>query len=130
MAVELHADDVNGAFLANSLGYTSHSTVVIAFSTLLRCVTSLLIVIASRIKSGQDAMAIPGVGKKIGAKIDEFLSTGQLAKLDKIAANPIAQAIQLFTSVVGIGPAAAAVYAGKVGEKGGILLRTYVEVVW
>eukprot|EP00730_Choanoeca_flexa_P002709 TRINITY_DN11141_c0_g1_i3.p1 TRINITY_DN11141_c0_g1~~TRINITY_DN11141_c0_g1_i3.p1 ORF type:complete len:291 (+),score=71.22 TRINITY_DN11141_c0_g1_i3:275-1147(+) len=58
-------------------------------------------------------MKIEGVGKKIGAKIDEFLETGKLAKLDKIAADPKAQAIQLFTSVMGIGPAAAGQYAAK-----------------
>ena len=53
----------------------------------------------SSITSGKIAMTIPGVGAKIGAKIDEFLSTGQLAKLEKIAADPTAQVMWLLTSI-------------------------------
>lgn len=46
-------------------------------------------------------------GKKIGQKIDEWLATGKLKKLDKIQASPEATAIQLIAGVVGFGPAAA-----------------------
>ena len=38
----------------------------------------------TRIKSGAEAKALPGVGKKIADKIDEFLDTGQLKKLEKV----------------------------------------------
>ena len=38
----------------------------------------------TKIKSGAEAKALPGVGKKIADKIDEFLSTGQLKKLEKV----------------------------------------------
>ena len=38
----------------------------------------------TRITSGAEAKELPGVGKKIAEKIDEFLSTGQLKKLEKV----------------------------------------------
>lgn len=60
-----------------------------------------------RISSGTEAKKLEGIGAKIGAKIDEYIATGGLKKLDKIQHDPTAQAIQLLTSVVGIGPVAA-----------------------
>ncbi|EDQ87142.1 uncharacterized protein MONBRDRAFT_33482 [Monosiga brevicollis MX1] len=65
------------------------------------------------LRSGKDAQRLDGVGKKIGEKIEEFLTTGGLKKLDKINANPEAAAIQLIASVVGFGPAAAQNYVQK-----------------
>ncbi len=59
------------------------------------------------IRSGDQALKIPGVGKKIAAKIDEFLSTGKLKKLEKIRADDTSQAINLLNRVAGIGPAKA-----------------------
>ncbi|TRY63795.1 hypothetical protein TCAL_07287 [Tigriopus californicus] len=59
------------------------------------------------IKSGDQAKAIKGVGKKIAEKIDEFLSTGKLRKLEKIRANDTNEALNLLTRVSGIGPAKA-----------------------
>lgn len=38
----------------------------------------------TRIRSGEEALRLPGVGSKIAKKIDEFLETGKLAKLDKV----------------------------------------------
>eukprot|EP00055_Hartaetosiga_balthica_P010251 m.43239 g.43239 ORF g.43239 m.43239 type:complete len:367 (-) comp7099_c0_seq5:149-1249(-) len=66
-----------------------------------------------KITSGKEAKKLEGVGAKIAAKIDEFLSTGSLAKLNKIKADPRAQAIQLIASVVGFGPVAAQKYVEK-----------------
>ena len=38
-----------------------------------------------RISSGSEAIKLGiGIGKKIGEKIDEFLATGKLKKIDKI----------------------------------------------
>ena len=48
-----------------------------------------------------------GIGRKIGAKIDEFIATGSLKKLDTIHHDPTWQAIQTLTTVMGVGPAAA-----------------------
>ncbi|NWX68869.1 DPOLB polymerase, partial [Alca torda] len=48
-----------------------------------------------------------GVGAKIAEKIDEFLSTGKLRKLEKIRQDDTSASINLLTRVTGIGPAAA-----------------------
>jgi len=66
------------------------------------------------IGSGEQAMTIKGVGKKIGAKIDEFLATGKLQKLEKIRADDTSSAINLLTRVAGVGP----VKARELVEKG------------
>jgi DNA polymerase/3'-5' exonuclease PolX len=34
--------------------------------------------------SGEDAMKLPGIGKGIAKKIDEFLQTGEIARLEKL----------------------------------------------
>lgn len=36
------------------------------------------------VTSGAEARALPGVGEKIAAKIDEFLATGKLQKLESV----------------------------------------------
>ena len=48
-----------------------------------------------------------GIGAKIADKIDEFLSTGKLGKLDAIRANDDNLSINELTRVAGIGPAKA-----------------------
>ncbi|KAG8186281.1 hypothetical protein JTE90_004625 [Oedothorax gibbosus] len=60
-----------------------------------------------KIQSGKDAQSLKGVGKKIADKIDEFLSTGKLQKLENIRNDDTSQAITLLTKVTGIGPATA-----------------------
>nr|CAD7260743.1 unnamed protein product [Timema shepardi] len=60
-----------------------------------------------RIKSGEDARKLNGVGDKISKKIDEFLQTGKLQKLEKIRNDDTNTAINLLTRVTGIGPAKA-----------------------
>ncbi|CAG2058971.1 unnamed protein product, partial [Timema podura] len=60
-----------------------------------------------RIKSGDEARKLNGVGDKIGKKIDEFLQTGKLQKLEKIRNDDTNTAINLLTRVSGIGPAKA-----------------------
>jgi len=60
-----------------------------------------------RIKSGSEAKKLPGIGAAIAKKIDEFIKTGKLEKLEKIKADDSNSAITLFTRVSGIGPAAA-----------------------
>lgn len=37
-----------------------------------------------RIKSGEEAQKLDGIGDKISKKIDEFLGTGKLKKLDNV----------------------------------------------
>nr|XP_033805332.1 DNA polymerase beta isoform X2 [Geotrypetes seraphini] len=61
----------------------------------------------SKIKSGAEAKKLDGVGAKIAEKIDEFLTTGKLRKLEKIRQDDTSSSINLLTRVSGIGPAAA-----------------------
>ncbi|XP_067121922.1 DNA polymerase beta-like [Centruroides vittatus] len=61
----------------------------------------------TRIKNGEEAKKLDGIGSKIAKKIDEFLETGKLRKLEKIRANDDNKAIAELTKVSGIGPAAA-----------------------
>lgn len=61
----------------------------------------------TKIKSGADARKLPGIGDKIGKKIDEFIKTGKLEKLEKIRNDDSTKAIQQLTRVSGNGPAAA-----------------------
>lgn len=61
-----------------------------------------------RIDSGDEAKKLNGIGDKISKKIDEFLKTGKLQKLENIHNDDDAQAISLLTQVSGIGPVKAA----------------------
>ncbi|XP_076233954.1 DNA polymerase beta [Calliopsis andreniformis] len=60
-----------------------------------------------RVKSGDEAKKLQGIGEKIAKKIDEFLSTGKLQKLEDINKDESNIAINLLTRVSGIGPAKA-----------------------
>lgn len=63
--------------------------------------------LSERVKSGDEARKLPGIGEKIAKKIDEFLSTGKLQKLENINKDESNIAINLLTRVSGIGPAKA-----------------------
>ncbi|KAK5638695.1 hypothetical protein RI129_012990 [Pyrocoelia pectoralis] len=60
-----------------------------------------------RITSGKEARTLHGVGDKIAKKIDEFLQTGKLQKLENIHNDASSVSINLLTRVSGIGPAKA-----------------------
>ncbi|KAL1139849.1 hypothetical protein AAG570_006826 [Ranatra chinensis] len=61
----------------------------------------------TRITSGKEAKKLEGVGQKIAEKIDEFINTGKLRKIDKIREDDTSNVISLLTRVSGIGPAKA-----------------------
>lgn len=61
----------------------------------------------NKIKNGNEAKKLDGVGAKIAEKIDEFLTTGKLRKLEKIRNDDTSSSINFLTRVTGIGPAAA-----------------------
>lgn len=63
---------------------------------------------SKRIESGEEAKKLNGIGEKISKKIDEFLQTGKLRKLENIHQDENAQALSLLTRVSGIGPVKAA----------------------
>lgn len=60
-----------------------------------------------RVKSGQEARKLPGIGEKIAKKIDEFLETGKLQKLENIKKDESNVIIDVLTRVHGIGPSKA-----------------------
>lgn len=49
-----------------------------------RKAASALAKYGKRIKSGEEAQQLDGIGDKISKKIDEFLGTGKLKKLDNV----------------------------------------------
>jgi DNA polymerase beta len=62
------------------------------------------------VTSGREAeQRLEGVGKKIAAKIDEILATGQLTRLEQDKLNPRVQGLTQLTRVFGIGDKFAAV---------------------
>ncbi|XP_050347138.1 DNA polymerase beta-like [Nymphalis io] len=73
-----------------------------------RKAASVLASLSKRIESGEEARKLNGIGEKISKKIDEFLHTGKLKKLDNIHEDENAQIIGLFTRISGIGPVKAA----------------------
>jgi DNA polymerase beta len=56
-----------------------------------------------RIKSGAEAKELDGIGKSISIKIDEFIQTGKLSKIERIRSDDGNQAINELTRVAGIG---------------------------
>ncbi|VVD04601.1 unnamed protein product [Leptidea sinapis] len=73
-----------------------------------RKAASVLAAHTTRIKSGDEARKLNGIGEKISKKIDEYLQTGKVKKLENIHYDEHAQAISLLTRVSGIGPVKAA----------------------
>ncbi|XP_018307946.1 DNA polymerase beta [Mycetomoellerius zeteki] len=63
--------------------------------------------LTERVKSGEEAKKLPGIGVKIAKKLDEFLQTGKLQKLEDIKKDDTNVAISLLARVSGIGPAKA-----------------------
>ncbi|KAK7864609.1 hypothetical protein R5R35_003198 [Gryllus longicercus] len=61
----------------------------------------------TRIKSGEEARKLNGIGEKIAKKIDEYLQTGKLKKLENIRSDDVNVAINELTRISGIGPAKA-----------------------
>jgi len=57
------------------------------------------------VANGEEARKLPGVGDKIGKKIDELLQTGKLKKLENIRNDDTSTALKFLTRVSGIGPA-------------------------
>ena len=54
--------------------------------------------VSYKITSGKEAMKLPGIGKQIGAKLDEFVATGKLKKIDKIEGDEVSTSYFTFNS--------------------------------
>ncbi|BEJ01068.1 hypothetical protein CcaverHIS631_0509250 [Cutaneotrichosporon cavernicola] len=61
-----------------------------------------------RIKSGEEARKLVDVGAKVANRIEEYLTTGQIAEAEEIKASPRFQALRLFSSVWSVGHSTAA----------------------
>ena len=60
------------------------------------------------ITSGHEAMQLPGIGKSTGAIIDEYLTTGHVARLDELRRlHPGVETIDKFKAIHGISPSKA-----------------------
>ncbi|CAG4975519.1 unnamed protein product [Parnassius apollo] len=73
-----------------------------------RKAAGVLASLSKRIESGEEAKKLNGIGEKIAKKIDEFIRTGKLKKLENIHQDETAQAINMLTRISGIGPVKAA----------------------
>merc|ERR1712198_751074 len=59
------------------------------------------------IKSGKEAKKLRGIGSSIADKIDEFLTTGKVQKLEAAKKKACIPVVELFTQISGIGPSKA-----------------------
>nr|CAD7420303.1 unnamed protein product [Timema poppensis] len=75
------------------------------------------------ITSSQEAHALPGVGAKMAAKVQEILDCGQLRKVQEICESEKTSVLELFTKVWGAGPSAAESWYQQVPTFGTTLLR-------
>ncbi|KAJ8971997.1 hypothetical protein NQ314_000428 [Rhamnusium bicolor] len=94
-------------FLTELADYEKNVTRDIYKHSAYRKAASVLASHPTRIKSGDEAQMLKGIGKKIAKKIDEFIQTGKLRKLENIHSDSTNTAINLLTRVSGIGPAKA-----------------------
>ncbi|XP_033124559.1 DNA polymerase beta-like [Anneissia japonica] len=94
-------------FLTELANYEKNVTRAMHKYNAYRKAASVLAKHPTRVIDGDDAKKLNGIGDKIGKKIDEFMKTGKLQKLENIRADDTSVAINLLTRVTGIGPAAA-----------------------
>ncbi|XP_061585500.1 DNA polymerase beta [Cololabis saira] len=94
-------------FLVELANYEKNVNRAIHKSNAYRKAASTISKYPNKIKNGEEAKKLDGVGAKIAEKIDEFLQTGKLRKLEKIRNDDTSSSINFLTRVTGIGPAAA-----------------------
>ncbi|XP_051168701.1 DNA polymerase beta-like [Leptopilina boulardi] len=94
-------------FLTELANYERNVTKNIYKSNAYRKAAVTLSKLSERVKNGKEAKKLPGIGDKISKKIDEFLETGKLQKLEDIKKDEGNLAINLLTRVSGIGPSKA-----------------------
>lgn len=69
---------------------------------------AVLAVHPKKINTGDEAKQLKGIGEKISKKLDEYIQTGKLRKLENIKQDEDVISINLLTNVSGIGPVKAA----------------------
>ncbi|CAK6950746.1 DNA polymerase beta [Scomber scombrus] len=94
-------------FLVELANYEKNVNRAIHKSNAYRKAASTISKYPTKIRNGEEAKKLDGVGAKIAEKIDEFLQTGKLRKLEKIRNDDTSSSINFLTRVTGIGPAAA-----------------------
>ena len=63
-----------------------------------RKAAGVLAKLPEKVKSGDEAKKLDGIGKQIALKIDEFLTTGKLKKLEKIRSDDTSTTINELVS--------------------------------
>ena len=94
-------------FLMELADYEKNVSRNVFKSNAYRKAAGVLAKLPEKIKSGAEAKALEGIGKSISIKIDEFIQTGKLSKIERIRSDDGNQAITELTRVAGIGPAKA-----------------------
>lgn len=69
---------------------------------------------SKKISTKQEALALPNVGERLAAKIEEIVFTNRLRRLDTVLADSSDEVLQRFTKIYGVG----AVQAGKWVDQG------------
>lgn len=80
----LIARNIRFEFLSELANYERNVTKNIYKSNAYRKASTTLSKLPERVKSGAEAKKLPGIGDKISKKIDEFLETGKLQKLENV----------------------------------------------
>ncbi|RNA10010.1 DNA polymerase lambda [Brachionus plicatilis] len=65
------------------------------------------------IQSREEALALPGIGKRIADKIWEILQTGDFRKLDEMSSREETNSLKLFTDIHGVGPTTARLFLSQ-----------------
>ena len=76
---------INLSFFAELANYERNINRNIYKYNAYRNAANVLAAHPTRIKSGEEAQKLKGIGAKIAKKIDEFLQTGKLQKLEKVS---------------------------------------------
>jgi DNA polymerase IV len=58
---------------------------------------------STRVTTEEEAFSLPGIGRRLAAKIDEIVTTDRLRRLDYAQGEPIDEVLQLFLNIYDVG---------------------------
>ncbi len=85
-----------------------------AYQRAARTIEQLSLSLEQAIKDGMDPRQIPGIGKAISEKIQEFLQTGRVAAHDRLVGE-LPDGVLTLLTIPGIGPKTAMLIAQEMG---------------